>query len=184
MQKSSAMSNAVLPSGHDSSNWDRSDMTVQVATMFTNAVSSIMLELLLSSITIDCSNMYTIDGSICVNIIGQPMSLSSADLSNHYSIFIARVINEVLYDLSYKNQVPFKIMASVDLFNESRLEVSINGLAPVPYVVPSFSNSLFLPTISNDSTHYNSLVSDFDVALQIATPSTPMLGAPMVSYAI
>lgn len=184
MQKSSALASAVLPTGTDSANWDRSDATVQVATMFVNAVSSIMLELLLSNITIDCSNMFTVDGSIAVNIVGQPMSLSSADLSSHYSIFIARVINEVLYDLSYKNQVPFKIMASIDLFNESRLEVSMNNMQSVPYVVPSFSNSLFLPTISNNATHYNALVSDFDAALQIATPSTSVMGSPAVSYAI
>lgn len=160
---------AYLPSVEMSESWNRSDMLVQAATMFTNAFTAIMLELLITKITVSCDNTSTVGGQINVIIVDKGMSLSSADLTRHYQMLQLRTINEILYELSFSNTIPFKIYGTFDIFNESRIHISVGQEPMTPFVVPSFANSLTLPTVSNNSGSYRSLVSDFDVALSTVT---------------
>lgn len=159
----------VLPSVEMSESWNRSDMLVQAATMFTNAFTSIMLELLITKITISCDNTSVIGNPIIVNIVDKGMSLSSADLTKHYQMLQMRTASEILYEMSFGNKIPFKIYGSFDIFNESRFQISVGDEPMTPFVVPSFANSLTLPTVANSGAIYHQLVNDFDTALNTVT---------------
>lgn len=155
----------ILPNPNMSEHWNRSDLMVQAATMFTNAFTAIMLELLITRITISCDNTSLMGGQIMVMIVDKGYSLTNADLTKYYQLLQARTANEILYELSFGNKVPFKIYGTFDIFTESRLQISIGDEPMVPFIVPSFANSLSLPTLSNNQQTYNNLVNDFDVAL-------------------
>ena len=158
-----------LPSVEMSESWNRSDILVQAATMFTNAFTAIMLELLITKITISCDNTSVVGGQIMVNIVDKGLSLSNADLTRHYQMLQMRTSNEILYDLSFSNTVPFQIYGTFDIFNESRIMISVGSEPMTPFVVPSFANSLALPTVTNNRGSYQQLVSDFDATLTAVT---------------
>lgn len=62
---------------------------------------------------------------------------------------------------AYDYGIRFNLTANVDLFGETRIELSLDGEPTMEYCVPSFSDALFVPVVTQSQSHLDLLSNDF-----------------------
>lgn len=151
---------AQLHSAGQTAFWQGSDMDTVAATVLSQAVPAIMMELLLSKVSFRSTN-HDIGGQMNTVIV-DAKSMTTADLTRHYEIFISRVQREVLYDLTFGNQEPFMLEMTIDMFGETMINLSFGANPMTCFVTPSFCDNLYVPVIAGTKEEYGVLVHDFD----------------------
>lgn len=141
-------------------NWNGTDRITQAATIISQSVPSLMIELMLTKVYIE-SNNHGIGGRMDTRLITAE-SLTGGNQTNNYAIFISRLENQLLADLTYGNSVSYAIKLEVDLIGETRLSISLDGSAFYDYVTPSFCDSLMVPVVTTNPDTISNLVSDFE----------------------
>ena len=140
--------------------WNGANRETQVATILCNAVPALMMGLVLSQLEFRSTNDAI--GGIMTTAIINAQSLTTADISNHFNIFINRLEKEIIYDFTFRNQEIYKLHMRVDLLGETYVSISLGNQPAVDFVMPSFSDSLFSPVITNDVHARDVLISDFE----------------------
>jgi hypothetical protein len=140
--------------------WNGSDQDTLVATVLTNAIPALMMDLMLTKVWFRSTN-HDIGGAVTTTLIDYN-SLTNADLTNNFQLFKYRLEKEVLYDVTYGNQETFSIEVIADLFGETTITLSLNSGPAITYTTPSFSDSLMTPVLTSDKTEYYGLVNDFE----------------------
>lgn len=153
--------------------WNGSDRSTLVATMLGNAVSALMMDLLITKIAFRSTNQ---DVSGIVNtILIDAKSLSSADMRQSYEHFVRRFNQEVMYDLTFGNQDIYQVEMQADLFGDTYINLSLNGGPMIPYNTPSFCDSLMTPVITGSREDYYKISSDFETMFNnVSLPSKPV----------
>lgn len=155
--------------------WNDVDRETLVATILSNAVPAIMMELMIRQITFSATNH---DSMGMTNvIIMKAGSLSSANLTSNFEIFKKRLEREVLFDLSYGNQELYSLTMAADLFGETMITIGINGKAPVTFTTPSFCDGLMVPVITGNKENFNSMVHDFEGLMKQIGRDTSTVGS-------
>lgn len=149
--------------------WGGVNYETQVATILSNAVPSIMMDLLIGKIAFTATND-TIGSQVITTITGAD-TFTDADMTQHFEMFRSRVENEILQDISYNSQVSFSISAIVDVIGETRMTISIDNKAPIEFAVPSFCDSTVSPVVSTTD-HYESLASDIGLIMDSVIRNT------------
>lgn len=143
--------------------WNDASRDTVVATMLSNSIPAIMMELMISKIYFRTTNL---DSQGMINtVIIDGKSLTSADIAPYFAKFKLKLEREILPDVSFNNQEMFAIDMSVDLFGDTVLNLSLNGAPNVMYTTPSFCDSLISPIVTNDKTAFYSTVNDFEVLI-------------------
>jgi hypothetical protein len=156
-----------------SQDWGGSDRLTQVATILSQAVPALMMELTLTQIAFTATNrrvlagaMHTglsLDSSSPVNtVIGNAEGFSSNDLGPYLQHFIVKLEHMVLNDISFKNAVDFYIEMRADLLGETWIKISLDGGPLIDYVTPSFADALMVPVITNNENLNMQLSRDFE----------------------
>ena len=140
--------------------WSGADGVTHSATIISQAVPCIMMDLALTRLVFKSTNR---------SINCQPQTIFmdvhgfvSGDLSRQIEIFRVRLETELLNDITFNNALDYAIDMNVDLLGETWLSISINGSPVYDYVTPSFADALMSPVITTNNDVIRSLASDFD----------------------
>ena len=140
--------------------WHGSDRMTLAATILSQSVPAIMMELMINRIIFKSTN-YDITGQMQTRII-DGKGFSNMDLTQHMDLFSRRLEKEILQDLTFNNQVSYAIEMRVDLLGETWINISIDGQPAIDYVTPSFCDNLFVPVVTTNVNVVQNLTHDFE----------------------
>lgn len=150
---------AELPQAGGTEYLHGADRTTITAISLAGSIPALMMEYLLRQVAFQATNN-TINGQIELVIIGA-MSITDADMTMYYEAFKKRVIYEVIQEFTFNNQIPFMLRVDSNIFGDTKIELSLDNQPLTPFVIPSFSDSLFTNVITPDRGSYHALVNDF-----------------------
>jgi len=140
--------------------WGGSDLYTTTASVLSQAIPSILMELALTRIVFKTTNR-NISGGI-TTVIMDAQGFSSGDISQYLDIFKIRLEHEILQDISFNNSFDFAIEMRVDLLGETWINISLEGKAPADFVTPSFCDALLVPVITTNDQLAMNLANDFE----------------------
>ena len=162
--------------------WVGYDRETQIASILANAVPSLMMDSLLGHISFFSTNDNPLSQHI-TTIIGMD-GIVDADLTTNAQLFIQRMATEVLKDISYDSQILYHISVDASIMSETSIRISLEGKPAVPYVLPSFCDSLISPVVGNSNSQ-QILTQDLgiiveqvigNIAPNVIPKSSPQLG--------
>lgn len=140
--------------------WEGADYPTLVATILANAVPSIMLDCLITSMTFRSTNN-DIGGRITTIPVGFK-SLTSADLTESVQRFIYKFDNEVIPHISYNNMELYSLHMSVDVFGDTRIDIQVGNNPMTTFTVPSFCDNLIAPVMTSEKDYYLHISNDIE----------------------
>ena len=156
--------------------WGGTDLETHAASVLSQAVPGLMMNLMLTGVGFKSTNRVTIGGMVQTQFF-DAMGFSTGDLKPYLEQFKNRLEHEVLYDLTYGNTMDFALEMRADLLGETWIKISINGGPYVDYVVPSFCDALTTPVITTNQERPLQLASDFILLFENASANM-MPGVP------
>lgn len=154
--------------------WNGTDRETLAATILSNAVPAVMMDLMLQKIYFRSTN-HDIAGAVNTTII-DGKSMTNADLSMNFEMFKRRLEKEVMFDLTHGNQSLYTLEMSVDLYGETRISISLDSGPSIPYTTPSFCDSLMSPVVTMNKENFFGVVHDFEVLMNgLSTNTGPSL---------
>lgn len=141
-------------------NWTGTDIVTVSATILSQAVPSIMMDLTLNKVVFKSTN-HDLNGRPNTVLVSGKGFSNNTDLTRNYQGFIFRLENEVLKDLTYNFSFPYRLEMTVDLFGETWISVEIGDSGMTDFVTPSFCDNLFVPVVTTNITTLNQLSTDF-----------------------
>lgn len=140
--------------------WHGATQNTVAATVLSNAVPALMMEMMINEIHFTATN-YDITNQNAVNIIGAKSKVN-ADMTKYYELFKRRFAREIMYDLTYGNQVPYMVSISADVFGDTLIKIRFDQEPEEDFMTPSFCDNLLTPLIASTYDQYSNLVSTFD----------------------
>ena len=140
---------------NETEQWTSPDQRTVMATVLVNSVTALMSSEALTYLVLTVTNR-TIDGRYLINISNEPYQeprsfVEGMDIVPNIQTFITRLEYEVLPGLTQNNQLPISFTMVVDLMTETRVDISIgDDLVEVPFVNPSFCDSMIAPILTAD----------------------------------
>lgn len=140
--------------------WGSTDRSTQAAAILSQAVTALMMDLMISKIVFKASNH---EGGNRMDVfILSANSMGQMDMTQNYEIFKQRLVHEVLNDLTYGNSVSLMLQMTVDLLGETWTSISLGAEPLTDYVTPSFCDTLFVPVVTRNEQIVANMASDFD----------------------
>lgn len=139
-----------------SASWTGSEMETVQATMLSQAVPSLMMDLMLTSIKFSATNKTLMGGQVSVTIHGYRTFVTDFDMETPLRLFVDRIQTEVLNDLSYGNQIPFELDMSIDILGDTFISLVLLSHR-FDYQLPSFCDALMTPVIANSVLNLNQM---------------------------
>lgn len=165
---------ATLHVAGQAEDWSSTNAETQFAASLANTIPALMMESFISELQFTATNMMGMNQSVCIE--SHARALTGADMSGHIALLMRRIQYEVLFDLSYSNQDMYDVSMSVDVFGETRIEVSLHGKSPILYAVPSFGDGLLAPVYTRSEEGYRQLTNDMEIVTnyikEATTPSS------------
>jgi hypothetical protein len=155
---------AVHQSGQ-SEYWNSANRETVVATMLSNAVPAIMMSLFISKVTFMSTNHSSM-GQVHTTLIGGS-SVTSADMTQAFQTFKNRLDTEVFSDISYGGQQLYTLEMDVNIFGETKINVSIDGGPAIMYVTPSFCDGLLAPVLAPNNQVFDHNVHNFEQMFKV-----------------
>lgn len=162
--------------------WNSGTRETQVATILSNSIPALMMELMISNLWFESTN--GLPGGQVLTVIKHATSLTSADCRHLYEVFKQRLAKEILYDITYGNQEIFKLDMCIDLFGETSITLSLAGQPPVTYTTPSFCDGLMAPVINDNANAFFGLAHDIDQLCNSTAMSNIEQSLPMFNNSI
>lgn len=152
--------------------WGGADGETHMATIISQAVPCIMMDLALTRLVFKSTNR-TIN---CQpqTVFMEANGFVSGDLTRQLEVFRVRLESELLNDVTYNNAIDYAIEMNIDLLGETWLSISINGSPMIDYVTPSFADALMTPIITTNNDVIRNLASDFDALSTMLTGNLPI----------
>lgn len=140
--------------------WNSVDRETVVATVLSNAVPAIMMELMIRKITFRATNHVLNDDQKVVII--HALGMSNADMSRQYALFMKRIEKEVLFDLTFGNSEAYLLEMTADMFGDTTITLQWNSGPAITYNTPSFCDGLLVPVVTGNKDNFYNVVSDFE----------------------
>lgn len=141
--------------------WNGRDLQTVSATVVGQSVPAIMTSLSLIKLAFSSTNNVIGGNIVTVVTAGASAAGNDLDLSRYYDMFAVRFEAEVFRSITHNNQLSCTVEAKFDLGGESWVQIQIGDQSKYMFVVPSFADSLFAPTIGTPA-HLNNMSQDFD----------------------
>lgn len=152
--------------------WNGANMETVAATILSQAVPAIMMDLMLSEVHLMATNE-TLNGEYLVTMQHYNGFTDKVDLRPHANRLMERLKIEILRDLTQNNLIQFRLTLHINLAGETFMRISMNGQPEIDYVCPSFCDALMAPVLTaNKQTLYTmahdlgSLFSNIDTTHQ------------------
>lgn len=144
----------------DAESWMGATLEVQLATIIANSVNAMMVENMLISVAFTSTNM-TMDAQLDTRIIsGQ--GVTTVDMRQYFQNFMTRFEQEVMPDITKMNTIPVAIMVEANLNGDTKIDLSLDGGPYVPFISPSFCDSLLAPIVTTTQNDYYNLLNGFE----------------------
>lgn len=141
--------------------WDGSDIVTQTASILSNSVSALLMELGLTGIHFRSTNRnLTMQAE---TVIGDYLSFSNQDMSRNIQTFVNRFHHEVLNGITWNNQIGYELEMRVDLLGDTWISLRFGDETQMDFVQPSFADSLIVPVLSGSKDHVQGLANDFNM---------------------
>lgn len=160
----------------DSAEWKSRDNETVMASLLLNSISSLMVENYLISVHLTATNY---DGDVRVIVLGYN-SFVNADMSRYIARFVDSVEKQVLFDMTYGNQISFELEMISDLLDNTSINLSLDGSPSILYNASSFCDSLLTPIIGSDKNTYYTLTNDIEHLVN-TIGSEGMYSAPLMN---
>ena len=154
---------SILPTAGQTAYWSSSDRETLVATVLSNSLPAIMMDLMISKIAFRSTN-HDYGGNMNTVII-QALSLANIDLTGNFDLFRHRFEREIMFDITYGNQDTYMVDVDCNLFGDSTISVSIGTGQMIPFTTPSFCDSLLSPVVTNSKDNFFGIVHDFETLM-------------------
>jgi hypothetical protein len=141
--------------------WSGSDRTTQVATILSQAIPAIMMELALVHIAFSTSNMNY--GSQITTIISNARGFTKCDVTKNCDMFRYRLENEILKDLTFNNTTSIGLEMVVSMAGETWIKLQVDSNPIVDFVVPSFCDNLLAPILTTNQNLSKNIANDFEM---------------------
>ena len=128
--------------------WGGAGRETVAATLLSNAIPALMLEYMINKIYFRSTN-HDITGQMNTVLI-DAKSITNLDLSKSFAMFKYRLENEILFDLTFGNQIAYMLEVSCDVFGESRISISLDSGPMIVFATPSFCDSLIAPVYTTN----------------------------------
>ena len=158
----SAAGHAQAQSTHSAgmtSNWHSGDSNTVAATILSQAIPSLMMDLMIKRITFKSTN-HVIGGQNTTTVLAGE-SFTNLEMGPSVDTFVKRLEMEVIRDITYDGQLGYCIEMRVDLLGETWISVSIGNLPLIDYVTPSFCDALFTPIMTSNINVFTGVSEDF-----------------------
>lgn len=171
-----------------SQTWENPDSATHMAVVLANSVPALLMELALTGIHFQSTNRnlgsVLQQGGQMLTTVGNWESFSNFDMTNHLRTFVTRFEREIMYGLTFMNQMDYMIEMRADLLGETWIKVSVNGGPVVWYNQPSFADALAVPVLSNNRQQVTDVVNDMSTFLNavIETDRFGMHGQTETQY--
>jgi len=144
--------------------WGVATKETQLATILSQAVPAIMMDLAFAKIAVSSTNR-TVGGQIATQISTwqdfPSLAQAQVDMRPNLQEFVKRLETEVLVDLSFNGQVDFAINVFADLLGETLIDIEFGGNEKHTFSVPSFSDALLVPLVTQNDRRGSQIASDF-----------------------
>lgn len=145
----------------DSQHWYGDNIETKIATRIANAIPGIMLDNAMNRMSFAITNMNPNNEVVIIpadHVFGS--IIQGIDLVRQAEMVMMRVRHELVPGLTMNNVLGVYIQVTCDTFSETRIDVSIDGAPPTPFVSATFADSLFAPIITANIDNVHRLVSD------------------------
>ena len=143
--------------------WNGADHETLTATVLSNAVPAIMMDMLISKVQFRSTNHDT--AGIVNTVLIDAKSMTNSDITQNLEIFKRRFEKEIMFDITYGNQELYMLEMTVDLFGDSVITLALGNNPPVTYSTPSFCDSLLTPVITTNKDNFFGVVHDFETIM-------------------
>jgi len=152
---------ASMHNAGSTSHWHGKDRLTQAATILSQSVPALMMELFISNLYLESSN-YDVGGNMNTKLI-TAKGLTNADMTQNYNMFIHRFEQELINNLTYGNSTSYALKLRVDMMGDTWISISLNGVPALDFVTPSFCDNLMAPIITTNPNTVGLLINDFEV---------------------
>jgi hypothetical protein len=167
--KTNNTARSIKYSPRSTSSWERTDRNTIVATTLTHSITALMMEHLLQSVSFVAVTNYNLGRAEIDLRFSSMRSMVDAYSNSSDSIdvdiiasFKHRIINEVLYDLTFGFQEYFALLMEADIFSDTLISLAIGDNEQIDYVVPTFANSKFSPVLTTNQDNLYRISSEID----------------------
>jgi len=128
----------------------------RIASTISESASALASKLMLTSI------MFTVQTGVLGGVpVFTPLNYNTEipvlNVEQSVIEFEHQFMTLILPQLTLNNTFAIDILVNIDLINESRISVSVNGQPPIVFAIPTYSNSLFDPVITTEEKLQSSL---------------------------
>lgn len=144
-------------------NWHGANVETMIATMLSNMVPSMMIDLAINKLDLTATNN-TLDGRPIADVAPNGTALSiihGLDMHRQVSMFFRKFLIEVWPVLSHNDQLSLSIEVRCDTLADTFIGVSVNGGPIIDYVAPTFCDTLMSPIITSDVSAIDNVTRDF-----------------------
>lgn len=181
-----AAQQTLVPGRGQSEYWHVPTNETVVATILSQAVPALMLEVMLSKVSFIATND-NINGQPDLGIVDHRSFAEGINAVPHCNHFRHRFLTEVMRDITHNNMMTVYLAVTCSVIGDTVITVSLNGGPKIDYVVPSFCDSMFSPLITTNHLALNTMATDIETlnsALIVTKPDNfqlagmPTLGNP------
>jgi hypothetical protein len=149
-------------SANNTQHWVGSNYETIFASTLAHSVPALMMECMLRSVSFIAHNN-TMDCQWVINFKDIPQSFSPGlNLNQYLSVWQQRLITEVLNSLMPGYYVPCSLEIDCDIVRDTVMLISYNDGAVVPFLNPSFANTLTSPVLTNNQEDLMSITNDME----------------------
>lgn len=139
--------------------WGGSNQETVVATIFSSALPSLMVEAGLRHLELQATNHsgrpYVIIPYAAPIVEGMPFTQLTLQMLEH------RILSEILDDISMQNQIAYQITASVRLTEASQITIQLESNPMSVFVMPTFADALTAPVVTGARDRVSEVAHDF-----------------------
>lgn len=143
--------------------WQGSDRDTLVATMLSQSVPALMMDVALTRLYFRTSNL-SFGARVATQVL-DVQGFSDMDLTPNIQRFVNDLESTVLPHISHNNEVGFAIEMNVDLVGETVIVLQLDADPAVRYVTPSFADAMMVPVITSHADQAMTLARDFDTLI-------------------
>lgn len=134
----------------------------QIASILANSVPAALMSSMLTKVVVMFTND-TDDGIPDIDVKDAASFSSDVGIRGLVDKFKLRLRTEVIPAITHRNRVIVDVAMSCNIMGETRITVSYNMGPSYDYIIPTFSDSIFTPVVSNVSSLIGNIASDLSV---------------------
>lgn len=159
-----------------SQDWGVPTIEAQISAMLSQSIPSLIMDLGIVRLAFSATNRIPMmslgTGSQHSIVVAQAESFAGDDLTMELQMFRSRLEMDVLQEVSMNGVVDYEIQMQVNLTGETRIDISVGGQPPQPFVCPTFTDALLVPVVTQNNLLVSNLALDFQNLLgEVSRPS-------------